>query len=365
MKELLFALGILIIAIAMSITIRTLRARRYARRMVMLGKVTSLADAEKASDAFELLLRGLGVDLVKGGELERLHLVLKQLADWHRGDGAPPTGRDLRKEFRELAGITQIIDLALRLPAASLPQFKKHFDLLNVGTPLQNVQAPRNDPSGDKVLELLVGLAAVKMGATVTLDDPDNAKGDNPDVLATYANEVWGFACKVPSGDAPATLFERVQDGIEQIERSAATCGLVVLNFKNRFDHDAAMPVLGKDDDGDLQLGVRRDHAALVDDLKKFNVERIRAMAEYATPPEMAKLFANRRALPALMVISQTTAGVRLPAAVAPAGRAGAPVPTRVGFVHLIYLTQSAADEARVKAAEPVLRALNDALADV
>ena len=182
----------------------------------MLGKVTSLADAEKASDAFELLLRGLGVALVQGGELERLHLVLKQLADWHAGRGAPADGKDLRNEFRELVGITQIIDLALKLPPESLQQFKKHFELLNVGTPLQNVPAPRNDPSADKVLELLIGLAAVGMGATVTLDNPDNAKGDNPDVLATYAKEIWGFACKVPSGYAPATLFERLEDGIDQ-----------------------------------------------------------------------------------------------------------------------------------------------------
>lgn len=333
--------------------------------MVMLGKVTSVAAAEQASDAFELLLRGLGVELVKGGELERIHLVLKQLVDWHKGEGAPAPGKDLRKDFREIVGITPIIDLALKLPPASLAQFKKHFDLLNVGTPLQNVQAPRDDPSGDKVLELLVGLAAVRMGATVTLDDPDNAKGDNPDVLATYASDVWGFACKVPSGDAPATLFERVEEGIKQIERSAATRGLVVLNFKNRFDHDAAMPVLGKDDHGDLQLGVRRDHADLVDELKRFNEERIRAVVDYATPLEMAKLFAGKKALPALMLISQTTAGVRLPATLAPAGLAGAPVPTRVGFVHLINLSQSEEDDARVKAAEPMLRALNDALADV
>src|SRR5581483_10185057 len=116
----------------------------YDWRMVMLGKVTSLADAERASDAFELLLRNLGVDLVNGGVLERLHLVLTQLADWHAGRGAPAAGQDLRNSFRELIGVTQIIDLALKLPPASLTQFKKHFELLNVGTPLQNMQAPRN-----------------------------------------------------------------------------------------------------------------------------------------------------------------------------------------------------------------------------
>jgi hypothetical protein len=351
-------------AVVLWIGHRALCSSAYPRRMAMLGKVMSLADAEKASDAFELLLRGLGVDLAKGGELERLHLVLKELADWHAGHGSPAAGEDLRKRFRELVGITQIIDLALKMPPASLPPFKKHFELLNVGTPLQNVVAPRNDPSGDKVLELLVGLAAARTGATVTMDDPANAKGDNPDVLAAYGTDVWGLACKVPSGDAPATLYERFEDGVKQIERSVATRGLVVLNFKNRFDHEAAMPVLGRDDDGDLQLGVHRDHTALVQDLRHFNEERVTAMTAHATAPVMANLFAGKKALPAVMIISQTTAGVRLPPGVAPPGLEGAAAPTRVGFVHLIELTQSPADEARVKAAYAVLQALNDALAD-
>ncbi len=339
------------------------RSPGYDRRMTMLGTATSFADAERASDAFELLLRNLGVELAKGGELERLHLVLKQLVDWHAGRETPVAGKDLRKEFRDLVGVMQIINLALKIPTASLPQFKKHFALLNVGTPLQNVKAAPNDPSGDKVLELLIGLAAVNMGATVALDDPENAKGDNPDVLATYARDVWGFACKVPSGDAPATLFERIDEGVDQIERSTATRGLVVLNFKNRFDHDGAMPVLGKDAEGVLTLAVHRDHEALVAKLKEFNEGRLRAMADHATQPEVEKIFAGKKALPAVMVISQTTAGVRLPPGVAPPGLEGAPAPTRVGFVNLIYMTASRADEQRVKAAEPMLRALNDALA--
>lgn len=329
----------------------------------MIGTITSLADAEAASDRFEALLCTLGIELVKGGELERLHLVLKQLVDWHRGEGAPASGKDLRGEFRDLVGITQIIDLALQLPQTRLPQFKKHFDLLNSGTPLQNQQAPPNDPSGDKTLELLVGLAAVAIGATVTLDDPDNAKGDNPDVLATFGGHEWGFACKVPSGDAPATLFERIEDGVKQIERSSATCGIVVLNFKNRFDHDAAMPVLGKDADGALKFGVHHDHQPLVDDLTTFNEQRVRAMVEHATASVMAQLFAGKKALPAVAIISQTTAGVRLPASIAPPGLAGAPAPARICFVQLIPLTQSAADEPRVQGAQPILSALNNALA--
>jgi hypothetical protein len=333
--------------------------------MAMLGKVTSLADAEKASDDFEMLLRNQGVALAKGGALERLHLVLKRMSDLHAGRGIVGPGEDLRRDFRDLVGVTQIIDLALKLPPASLPPFRKHFELLNVGTPLQNTPAPRNDPSGDKTLELLVALAAARMGAIVVLDDPENAKGDNPDVLATFASEVWGFACKVPSGDAPATLFERLAEGVVQIERSPATRGLVILNFKNRFDHDSEIPVLDKDDDGDLLLGVHRDHDRIVADLKEFSESRFRAMRDHATPLQLVKVFAGKKALPAVVVISQTTAGVRLPAGIAPPGAVGAPVPTRVGFVHLISLSSSAADDERIASAEPMLRALNDALADV
>lgn len=305
---------------------------------MFLGSLTSFAHAEQASDRFEALLKGLGVTLTIGGELERLHLVLKELADWHSGAAPAPSGVDLRKRFRELVGTSHIVDLALSIASNQLGPFKNHFELLNVGTPLQNIAAPRNDPSADKVFELLVGLAAVRMGAAVTVDDPNVSKGDNPDVLADYAGTAWGFACKVISGDAPATLFERIEDGIDQIERSRATRGFVVISFKNRFDHEIGMPSMGVGDDGEPLLGTHRDHASVVAALRRFAEERLAAMAMHATEPEVAKLFQGKKALPGVLVVSQTTAGVRLPAGVAPPGLNGAPVVARVGFLHLISL---------------------------
>lgn len=305
---------------------------------MMLGSLTSFAHAEKASDAFEALLKDLGVTMTNGGELERLHLVLTELSAWHHGATPPPVGVDLRKRFRELVGTSHIVDLALSIGRAKLVPFKKHFDLLNVGTPLQNVAAPRNDPSGDKVFELLVGLAAVRMGAAVVVDDPEESKGDNPDVLADFDGTSWGFACKAVSGDAAATLFDRIAEGVEQIERSRASRGFVVLSFKNRFDHDLGMPSMGVGEDGEPLLGTHRDHASVVNSLRRFADERLAAMATHATEPEIVKLFQGKKSLPGVLVVSQTTAGLRLPAAIAPVGLQGAPVVARVGFLHLISL---------------------------
>lgn len=73
----------------------------------MLGSLTSFAQAESASDSFEALLKTLGVTLANGGELERLHLVLKELSDCHKGTSSPPARVDLRKRFRELSNRLQ------------------------------------------------------------------------------------------------------------------------------------------------------------------------------------------------------------------------------------------------------------------
>jgi len=74
--------------------------------MNMLGSLKSFAAAEKASDDFEMLLRTLGVTIKTGGALEALHLVLKELADWHAGKCAcqPPTSWECWTDARVPTG---------------------------------------------------------------------------------------------------------------------------------------------------------------------------------------------------------------------------------------------------------------------
>lgn len=304
------------------------------------SKLLSFLEADKRADALEALLREMNITIQQGGALEDLLLTLKELADFHAGKLTPTRGQDLRAKFRNSLGVLHLMDLLLNNSKhPTLPSFAPHIQLLNSGTPLQNTPAPRNDPSANKTLELLMGLAALGAGATnVDLDDPHNPKGDNPDVLADFDGEVWGFACKVPEGDAPATLYERIEDGIDQIERSRATRGFVVLNFKNRYDHAAAMPTLGKDADGDVLIGTYRDVQSASDKLRAFGEERLVSMTNHATVEKVAELFAGKKAVPGCLIIAQTTIGLKLPPDVAPAGLRGAPVITHLGFVHLVQM---------------------------
>lgn len=305
--------------------------------------IESFGNLDRKAELLQVALEDIGVSINPGGALEDLCLLLKELADFHQGKLAPERSCDLRPRFRRASGFNHLASLILAVKDD--PQLRKmssHLNLLNRGTPTQNTPALANDPSANKTFELLMALAAIRIGSTcVELDDPDNSRGDNPDILADFDGETWGLACKVPGGDAPETLFERIKEGIEQIERSRATRGFVTLNFKNRFDHDSVMPDLGRDSEGDILLGTHRDEAELRSRLKRYAEERLKAMAEHATEPILSNLFVQSKALPAALVVSQTTAGVRLPPEHAPPGMGGAPAVTFVGFLHFVDLEWS------------------------
>lgn len=295
-------------------------------------------DAESKSDAFERLLKELGIRIEPKGALEQICLDVKELADFHTGKTKPSPGVDLRPHLRTLMGLDYLVSLALELGAEKLQPFKEHFALLNDGTPLQNVAAPRNDPSGDKVFELMIALGAVRMGAEVTVDSPDRSKGDNPDVIAAWNGVRWGFACKVPSGDSPTTLFERIAEGVDQIEESSSDRGFVMLNFKNRLDHDAAFPIVSRTPDGDLNFGPPPNSDTVIAELRAFADTRAKAMVEEATTQEVEKLFANKKALPGLLVWLQTAIPQRLPKEIAPPGLEGVGVIGSVAVLHPISL---------------------------
>jgi hypothetical protein len=46
------------------------------------------------------------------------------------------------------------------------------------------------------------------------------SSGINPDVLGTYRDVRWGFACKVPHSSQPLTLCDYLQNGVELAENA-------------------------------------------------------------------------------------------------------------------------------------------------
>ncbi len=217
---------------------------------------------------------------------------------------------------------------------AGHPEFHKvvpHLRLLNEGSAAQTRPARAGDQASNKLFELRFGLACLASGHDLELDDPfSTSGGKNPDVLCVMRDgKQWGFACKVSHGDAPMTLFERFREGVDQIERSPAALGLVVVSMKNRLPHDEVFPSLGKDSDGDDLLGALPDYRIARRELSAEVVRRVNEMVQHVSEEQVANELRERKALPGICC------PVEAVVAVAPPG-GGAPIPTNLSYLHTV-----------------------------
>jgi hypothetical protein len=84
-----------------------------------------------------------------------------------------------------------------------------------------------------------MALIISRLTSSLELDHPKHSSGGtNPDVIAELEGSRWAFACKVMHSDSPKTFLDRVREGIDQIERSDAEYGIVVISLKNLLPHD-------------------------------------------------------------------------------------------------------------------------------
>jgi hypothetical protein len=206
--------------------------------------VVAFSDANRISDAFLALLADQGITPAMGGKLEDEFLSLTQLLELVKN---PKQAAGLANESQIIRAAAGVHDFAAKVLAArkapEFSQFDEHLKLIatrKLKTTLS--QTGENDPTDDaarKLVELYVACLAVHCGEGIRLDHPANSKGDNPDILLSYGDKIWALAIKTPSSRQGQTLFENIQKAGEQIERSSANKGLVVLNVKNIIDHEA------------------------------------------------------------------------------------------------------------------------------
>lgn len=328
---------------------------RRAGRMSADGRLFSPSEACERVVAFEKLLASRGIPIRQGSKLEAACLLTMELAE-HRRE---PTRRgrilELRDDLRAVVGLLQIVGLVLSSEShEDFDQLVPHIRLLNDGSPTQNTFAPKDDQASNKVFELLVALASMSIGRNLRLDDPNSSDGMNPDVLVTMADgKRWGFACKVVHGDAPMTLFERISDGIEQIERSPADTGIVVVNLKNRLPHDEMLPLLSREPKTGQMLIDAHPRGELVGHrLAEFVKARTMALEEHVGREAIVGAFARRKALPGVLVVAETTAGI-----VSPRGTSLAMVAC---LVHVTF-EESAAPTRFTVAVDAIFEAMNSA----
>ena len=139
------------------------------------------------------------------------------------------------------------------LSAENLPEFSDFINHLKLIAQSKNqlesfflLEKSRINDTARKMVELYVGCLAAHIGFDVKLDDPNQSKGDNPDVIFTFrpqpsfAPQRWTLAIKATYSESGQTIFERINEAAKQINKcNEAEYGLIVINITGALDHNS------------------------------------------------------------------------------------------------------------------------------
>jgi hypothetical protein len=306
-------------------------------------------ESDRAVDAFEQVLRRYGIEVAPGSLLEHSCLLLKRQRDLNEAAALgtrTPITEQFRTELQDALGIMSLVRLVVRhVGHADFERLVPHLRLLNLGSALQTLPADYMDKASNKLFELRIGLAAMTSGRDVLVDDPEaSSGGDNPDVIATMMdNRRWGFACKVINGDAPMTLYQNIEKGVDQIERSDCDVGVVVVGLKNRLPHDAVFPVIDKAQDR-IVVGAHFDWENAGNAMAHACAERFSAMKQHVGVEVYTETFRGKKAVPAVVgAMEAATASV--------VEGSELPVPTLIAFLQVDQVVDLPVDVLGVLAA--------------
>ena len=277
--------------------------------------LTSFSELRAQVEELERILERYSIKIVPGSSLEDMALSLLDLERKRKEPETLESMRDIRIDYRAALGLHDLMRKIVGLQNdPSFPAFIEHLKLLNVGTVAQNIEA-RIDQNSAKIFELLIGLIAAKTGKDVKMDHPERPRGDNPDVLVTLNGVRWGFACKVLSGNSPLTVFERLEEGIRQIENSEAEKGCVVFNLKNKIDHDRTWPVLNEAEyragKAEPLFGAWRRKEDALQLLLSLGCKEHEELLRVNSNEETEALFVGKKAIPGGLLFLQTATSVQ------------------------------------------------------
>lgn len=199
---------------------------------------------------FETLLKDNGLVIKKDSDLEKISFAILETNSKYKKEIIHDNSIDIRDLFSDFAGLVDIAGKIVK--NKTHPDFKQllpHLEVLNkAGTAVLTTKSKITDDGNNKLMELYIALLCMRFATNIRLDDPNNSKGDNPDIMFTYRNKEWAIACKALHSANEKTLYDNIEKGTKQINRSNADKGLVVVNFKNIIDRNQIWPLLNEEE---------------------------------------------------------------------------------------------------------------------
>ena len=177
-----------------------------------------------------------------------------------------------------------------------------------------------------------MGLVCLEVGTNLELEGPVKSYGDNPDILIDLDGRRWGFACKVLSGSSPITMFDRLEEGVNQIEASPAEIGCTIINLKNQIDHNETWPLDNPDEyaKGAIpRFGAWHSIEYPRDILSALADRRHEELVSVNGDAAIKLLFAGRKSVPAALLFLQTATAIASP---------HGPVNSTIGIFNLMCL---------------------------
>jgi len=272
-------------------------------------------DLEKFVWELEALLKANGIEIKNHGAFEEAALSLAEM-DYMRQN---PTGYDCTVDSREkwrralsLADFAEKICLVRNHPDFS--QLVPHLGLLGGESDISQFSAtkPQNQDN-NKVFELYVAAMGLPILTDISVDNPIQSKGDNPDLMGTFKGKRWAIACKAMHTTNPKTTCERIEEGIAQIELSSAECGFVMVNMKNAIDHNALWPAEIRN--GEYHY---REFPTVADALRLFQSEyhnfQAGVFGHFGSELQFHRhLFKGKKAAPYVLLVFSSVVGLKGP----------------------------------------------------
>lgn len=202
------------------------------------GVVCSYPELKKLLDPFKKVLHDNGISIKDGSKLSKICDAISDLDKYCKDKEYQKSIGDPKEFFKNILGFWSFLRKIVNLSNHErFSELKPHLELLASEEFKQNEKKEYNNET-NKIFELLFALALFQAGCKdIKLDSPTNSKGNNPDILATWKEERWGFACKTVYSSSEKTFFDNIKKGIDQIQKSEADKGYVVINFRNIIDH--------------------------------------------------------------------------------------------------------------------------------